>query len=167
MKNIELLLGDISLIEAEALVNAANNHLWMGSGVAGALKRRGGDSIEDEAIAKGPISVGSAIATNAGRLPARYIIHGAVMGQDLRTNKEIVERTTRSCLQLGLDLGVASIALPAFGCGVGGMSYRETAEAMLRGISSLDDGRLDDLALIIVLFREQDLRIFRSVFDPR
>jgi O-acetyl-ADP-ribose deacetylase (regulator of RNase III) len=166
MKNVKLILGDISLIEADVLVNAANNHLWMGSGVAGALKRRGGDSIEDEAISKGPIPVGSAVATNAGSLSAAYVIHGAVMGQDLRTDGKIVERTTRSCLELGLDLGVSSMALPAFGCGVGGMSYRKTAEAMLKGISSLDDGRLDDLDIIIVLFREQDLRVFRSVFDP-
>jgi O-acetyl-ADP-ribose deacetylase (regulator of RNase III) len=164
MKNIRLVLGDISSIEADALVNAANNHLWMGSGVAGALKRRGGSSIESEAISKGPVPVGSAVATAAGRLPAKYVIHGAVMGQDLMTNENIVERTTRSCLKLGLDLNIASIAFPAFGCGIGGMSYRKTAEAMQRAIYSLDDGRLDDLDILIVLFREEDLRIFRSVF---
>jgi O-acetyl-ADP-ribose deacetylase (regulator of RNase III) len=165
MKNIRLVHGDISTIEVDALVNAANNHLWMGGGVAGALNRRGGSSIEAEAVSKGPIPVGSAVVTAAGRLPSRYVIHGAVMGQDLMTNERIVERTTRSCLELGLDLAIGSIAFPAFGCGVGGMSYKKTAEAMQRAFSSLDDGRLDDLDILIVLFREEDLRIFRSVFE--
>lgn len=166
MVNIKLVQGDISLIEADALVNAANDHLWMGSGVAGALKHRGGQSIEDEAVSKGPIPIGSAIATDAGRLQAKYVIHGAVMGQDLKTDESKIEATTRSCLELGLRLGIGSIALPAFGCGVGGMSKRKTAEAMKKTITSLDDGRLDDLDVLIVLFREEDLRTFESVFPP-
>jgi O-acetyl-ADP-ribose deacetylase (regulator of RNase III) len=164
MSRIRLVKGDISSISADALVNAANNHLWMGSGVAGALKRRGGSSIEDEAVSLGPISVGTAVATGAGRLPAKYVIHGAVMGQNLTTDETTVERTTRSCLELGMDLKLGSIALPAFGCGVGGMSFRRTAEAMKRAISSLDDGRLDNLEILIVLFDDEAFRTFDRVF---
>ena len=74
------------MLDVDAVANAANNELWMGAGVAGALKRAGGEEIEREAIAKGPIPVGEAVATGAGRLSARWVIHGAVMGQDLRTN---------------------------------------------------------------------------------
>ena len=77
---------DIAAVEADAVANAANDRLWMGAGVAGALKRAGGDEIEQEATAQGPIPLGSAVATGAGRLAARWVIHGAVMGQDLRTN---------------------------------------------------------------------------------
>ncbi|MGA1793015.1 MAG: macro domain-containing protein [Thermoplasmatota archaeon] len=164
MANINIVQGDISKFQADALVNAANNHLWMGSGVAGALKRAGGPGIEQEAIAKGPVPVGSAVATSAGMLPARYVIHGAVMGQDLRTDPKIVERTTAACLELALELEVRSIAFPAFGCGVGGMAYGDTAEAMKRAISSLDDGRLDDLDISIILFGHDAHRIFEGFF---
>jgi O-acetyl-ADP-ribose deacetylase (regulator of RNase III) len=164
MANIKLLQGDISLVHADALVNAANNHLWMGSGVAGALKRRGGASIEDEAVSKGPIPVGSAVATRAGSLDAKYVIHGAVMGQDLTTDRNKVRVTTVSCLELAVELGIGSIALPAFGCGVGGMSFRETAEAMKDAVGSLDDGRMDHLEILIVLFGTDAYNTFSSVF---
>src|SRR5204862_6954366 len=100
MIELEVREGDIAAVEADAIANAANNHLWMGAGVAGALKRAGGDEIEREAVAKGPIAVGDAVATGAGRLAAKWVIHGAVMGQDLRTSAELVGRTTRSVLRV-------------------------------------------------------------------
>src|SRR6266542_6416076 len=118
---LEVREGDITAVEIDAIANAANNHLWMGSGVAGAIKRAGGDEIEREAVAKGPIEVGDAVATGAGRLPARWVIHGAAMGADLRTDEELVRRTTRRCLEVADELGARSLALPAFGTGVGGL----------------------------------------------
>ncbi|HXR11275.1 MAG TPA: macro domain-containing protein, partial [Gaiellaceae bacterium] len=111
---LEVVDGDIASLEVDAVANAANDRLWMGAGVAGALKRAGGEEIEREAMAKGPIPVGTAVETSAGRLPARYVIHGAVMGQDLRTNADLVRRTTRACLALADELGCRSLALPAF-----------------------------------------------------
>jgi len=123
--------GDITALEVDAIANAANDHLWMGAGVAGAIKRAGGDEIEREALAKAPVPVGSAVATGAGRLPARHVIHGAVMGQDLRTNADLVERTTRSCIELADDLRCESLALPAFGTGVGGFPLDECARIMV------------------------------------
>ena len=123
--------GDIATVEADAIANAANNHLWMGSGVAGALLRAGGEEIEREAIAQGPVDVGTAVATTAGRLHARYVIHGAVMGQDLATDAELVRRTTRSCLELADELGCESLALPAFGTGVGGFPLAACARIMV------------------------------------
>src|SRR3954447_13515110 len=91
--------GDIAALDVDAIANAANDHLWMGAGVAGAIRRAGGDEIEDEAVAKGPIPVGDAVATAAGTLPARYVIHGVVMGQDLQTNGKLIGRTTQRCLE--------------------------------------------------------------------
>lgn len=123
--------GDIASLEVDAVGNAANDALWMGAGVAGALKRAGGAEIEREAMAKGPIPVGTATATSAGRLPARFVIHGAVMGQDLRTNADLVRRTTRACLALADELGCRSVALPAFGTGVGGFPLAECARIMV------------------------------------
>ncbi|HEY6836456.1 MAG TPA: macro domain-containing protein [Gaiellaceae bacterium] len=128
---LEVVEGDIASLEVDAVANAANDHLWMGAGVAGALKRAGGDEIEREAVALGPVEVGSAVATGAGRLPAKHVIHGAVMGQDLRTSADLVGRTTKSCLVLADELGLRSLALPAFGTGVGGFPLEECAEIMV------------------------------------
>ena len=97
---VEICEGDITAADVDAICNAANNHLWMGSGVAGAIKRRGGAAVEREAMAKGPVEVGSAVETTAGDLPYRYVIHGAVMGQDLRTDAESIAQTTQNCLNL-------------------------------------------------------------------
>jgi O-acetyl-ADP-ribose deacetylase (regulator of RNase III) len=128
---LEVVDGDITALDVDAIANAANDHLWMGAGVAGAIKRAGGDEIEREAVSKGPVPVGSAVATGAGRLQARYVIHGAVMGQDLRTSAELIEQTTRSCLALADELGCESLALPAFGTGVGGFALDECARIMV------------------------------------
>jgi O-acetyl-ADP-ribose deacetylase (regulator of RNase III) len=129
--DLEVVEGDITELEVDAIANAANNHPWMGAGVAGANKRAGGTEIEREAVAKGPIEIGDAVATGAGSLNARYVIHGAVMGQDLRTNADLVRRTTRRCLEVADELGCRSLALPAFGTGVGGFPLGECARIMV------------------------------------
>jgi O-acetyl-ADP-ribose deacetylase len=128
---LEVVDGDITRLEVDAIANAANDHLWMGAGVAGAIKRAGGDEIEREAVAKGPIPVGDAVATTAGRLRARWVVHGAVMGQDLRTDADKVARTTASCLRAADELGAESLALPAVGTGVGGFPLDECARIMV------------------------------------
>jgi O-acetyl-ADP-ribose deacetylase (regulator of RNase III) len=128
---LEVVEGDIAGLEVDAVANAANDALWMGAGVAGALKRAGGDEIEREAVAKGPIGVGDAVATGAGRLPATWVIHGAVMGQDLRTSAELIGRTTASVLRVADELGARSLALPAFGTGVGGFPLDQCARLMV------------------------------------
>jgi O-acetyl-ADP-ribose deacetylase (regulator of RNase III) len=128
---LSVIEGDITQLDIDAIANAANNRLWMGAGVAGAIKRAGGEEIEQEAVRLGPIEVGDAAATGAGRLRARYVIHGAVMGQDLRTDAELVARTTRRCLEVADELGVESLALPAFGTGVGGFPLSECARIMV------------------------------------
>jgi O-acetyl-ADP-ribose deacetylase len=128
---LEVVEGDITTLDVDAIANAANDRLGMGAGVAGAIKRAGGEEIEREAVALGPIEVGEAVATGAGRLRARHVIHGAVMGQDLRTNAQFVRRTTRRCLEVADELGANSLALPAFGTGVGGFPLAECAEIMV------------------------------------
>ena len=157
---LELIAGDIAAVEADAVANAANDHLWMGSGVAGALKRAGGADIEREAMAKGPIPVGTAVATSAGRLPARYVIHGAVMGQDLRTTAELVERTTQACLALADDLGCRSLALPAFGTGVGGFPLDECARIMVRAARDHEPQSLE--RVVFAVFGDEAYSAFSS-----
>ena len=141
--------GDITSLEVDAIANAANNQLWMGAGVAGAIKRAGGAEIEREAVAKGPIAVGDAVATSGGRLRARHVIHGAVMGQDLHTNAELVARTTRRCLEVADELGCQSLALPAFGTGVGGFSLEECAAIMVRETKSYEPNSLERVVFAV------------------
>jgi O-acetyl-ADP-ribose deacetylase (regulator of RNase III) len=121
----------------------------MGAGVAGALKRAGGDEIEREALARGPIELGSAVATTAVRLRARYVVHGAVMGQDLRTNAELVRTTTRSCLEVADGLGCRSLALPAFGTGVGGFPLDECARIMVGEARSFEPRSLERVVFAV------------------
>jgi O-acetyl-ADP-ribose deacetylase (regulator of RNase III) len=132
MVDIKIVEGDISTEGTAAIVNAANNHFWMGAGVSGAIKRRGGEVIEREAIAQGPVSPGECVITSAGRLSARYVIHAAVMGQDLQTSSGLIDRATRNSLALAETHKLESIAFPAFGTGVGGFAVDECARIMLR-----------------------------------
>jgi O-acetyl-ADP-ribose deacetylase (regulator of RNase III) len=147
---LEVRDGDIAALEVDAVANAANDRLWMGSGVAGAIKRAGGEEIEREAMQQAPIAVGEAVATGAGRLPARWVIHGAVMGQDLRTNAELVQRTTESCLRLADDLGAESLALPAFGTGVGGFPVDECARVMVAAARAHEPRSLQRVVFAVV-----------------
>ena len=158
---IEVIAGDIAALEVDAVANAANDHLWMGAGVAGALKRAGGREIEVEAMGKGPIPVGTAVATTAGRLPARYVIHGAVMGQDLRTDAELVERTTCACLALADELGCRSLALPAFGTGVGGFPLDECARIMAHAARSFRPQSLE--RVVFAVFGDEAYSAFTAV----
>lgn len=130
-KIIKIMLGDITESTADAIVNAANNHLWMGAGVAGAIKRKGGQIIEDEAISKGPIAVGEAVASSAGKLKCKNVIHAAAMGQDLRTDETKIRAATRNSLLRAEELGLKSIDFPALGTGVGGFPVERAAQAMI------------------------------------
>lgn len=149
---------DIATVEADAIANAANDHLWMGAGVAGALKRAGGEEIEREAIEQGPIPAGTAVATSAGRLAATYVIHGAVMSQDLRTNAQLVRETTRACLELADELGCASLALPAFGTGVGGFPVEECARIMVEESRVFEPSSLE--RVIFAVLGGEAVRVF-------
>jgi O-acetyl-ADP-ribose deacetylase (regulator of RNase III) len=160
---IEVAEGDITQLEVDAVANAANNHLWMGAGVAGAIKRAGGDEIEREAVARGPIAVGEAVATGAGRLPAKWVVHGAVMGQDLRTDAELVRTTTVRCLEVAEEVGARSIALPAFGTGVGGFPLADCARIMVDAVLTYDAKVLEQV--IFAVFGPEAERAFRSAVD--
>lgn len=149
MIEINVTQGDITEADCDAIVNAANNHLWMGAGVAGAIKRKGGSEIEAEAIAKGPISVGEAVATGAGRLRAKYVIHAAAMGQDLQTDAAKIRAATSSALRVAEELGVRSVAFPALGTGVGGFSIAECARLMLDVVRQHQGERVKSVTFVL------------------
>jgi O-acetyl-ADP-ribose deacetylase (regulator of RNase III) len=157
--------GDIAALDADAIANAANNQLRMGAGVAGAIKRAGGEEIEREAVALGPIEVGDAIATGAGRLKARHVIHGAVMGQDLRTDANLVARTTRRCLEVADELGSRSLALPAFGTGVGGFPLGECARIMVGEARAFEPASLE--RVIFAVYGAEAATAFQAALDRR
>lgn len=131
---VMVFLGDITGLEVDAVVNAANSQLWMGAGVAGAIKRAGGQEIEEEAVRLGPIPVGESVVTKAGKLKARYVIHAAAMGPDLVTDEIKIRRATETALLRARERNLASIALPALGTGVGAFPLPEAARIMAQAV---------------------------------
>jgi O-acetyl-ADP-ribose deacetylase (regulator of RNase III) len=160
-KEIEVIRGDITEADTEAIVNAANNHLWMGAGVAGAIKRKGGIEIEQEALSKSPIKVGEAVITGGGRLKAKYVIHAAGMGQDLQTDATKVKEATRNSLKLAESHKISSIAFPAIGTGVGGFPTDECAEIMVSEAASFLQKSKYVRKVMLVLFDESTTNAFQ------
>lgn len=165
MINIEVYKGDITRLELDALVNAANNRLWMGGGVAGALKRAGGKEIEAEAVKKGPVPIGEVVVTGAGRLKARYVIHAAVMGQDLKTDAEKVRQATRNSLLKADELGLRSIAFPALGTGVGGFPRDECARIMISEVHRHSATKTGLERVVFALYDQLAYQAFKQELD--
>jgi len=127
-------IGSITTLSVDAVVNAANSDLWMGSGVAGAIKRKGGDIIEQEAMAQGPIKPGEAVITSAGSLSAKYVIHCAGMSPGEPATFDFVKSSVREALRLATENELTSIAFPAIGAGVGGLSKEQSTKAIIEAI---------------------------------
>jgi O-acetyl-ADP-ribose deacetylase len=156
--------GDITDSTADAIVNAANSHLWMGSGVAGAIKHKGGIEIESDAIAKGPIAIGEAVVTGAWKLRQKYVIHAAAMGQDLRTNEKKIRDATRNALLRAEELGIKSIDFPALGTGVGGFAVSQTAKIMIQAAREFAKSRtLQEIGF--VLFDQASFLAFQEELE--
>lgn len=127
-------IGSITTLSVDAVVNAANSDLWMGSGVAGAIKRKGGDIIEQEAMAQGPIKPGEAVITSAGALAAKYVVHCAGMSPGEPATFDFVKSSVREALRLATENELTSIAFPAIGAGVGGLSKEQSTKAIIEAI---------------------------------
>jgi O-acetyl-ADP-ribose deacetylase len=158
--SIEIRRGDIADQDTAVVVNAANNLLWMGAGVAGALKRKGGEAIEKEAMALGPAQIGTAVMTSAGALKAQCVVHAVVMGQNLHTDAGSIRSATRASLSLAEQHRMESISFPALGTGVGGFSVFHCARIMLdEAITFLIEAR--NVRLVrFVLFDQQSVDAF-------
>ena len=129
--------GDIARFDGDAVVNAANNHLRMGAGVAGALARQGGPAIQrecDEYIERhGPLQVGQAAITGAGRLSVAYVIHAAAMG-DAPAGARTIRASTRDALRLASEHALQRVAFPVLGTGVAGFPFESSARIMVEEI---------------------------------
>jgi O-acetyl-ADP-ribose deacetylase (regulator of RNase III) len=131
---LELWNGDICVLEVDAIVNPANPTLWMSTGVGGALKRAGGDSIEFAAVRQGPLALGDAIVTEAGQLAAKAVIHAVSLDRDRRTSGPVLEAAVRSAMARAREIGATSIAFPALGTGVGGFPLDEAARITVQTV---------------------------------
>ncbi len=161
---IRLHQGDLTTFAGDVIVNAANNHLVLGAGVAGAIRRRGGPSIQEECDRHGPILVGEAAITGAGDLPCRLVIHAAAMGDEPVTERSLVE-STRAAFDLAERHACRSIALPAIGTGIGGFPIARCAALMRRETeAALERARhLEEVHFF--LFGDEDFRAFAAAFD--
>jgi O-acetyl-ADP-ribose deacetylase (regulator of RNase III) len=160
--------GDITDREVDALVNPANTALTMTTGVAAAIKRKGGVIIEEEAMRQGPVDVGEAILTPGGNLQATHVIHAVVMGQDLKTDAEVVNRATKAVLAVADKHRLTSIALPALGTGVGHVAPSAAAEAMLEAVlSHLKAGKTSLKRVLFVLYQDEAYRAFTETLKRK
>ncbi|RJT03901.1 macro domain-containing protein [Halococcus sp. IIIV-5B] len=146
--NFDVVQGDIAAQQADALVNAANTGLAMGSGVAGALRRGAGTGIDDEAVSKGPVDLGGVAVTDAYDLDAEWVIHAAAMPQGGRATAESIRDATRNSLERADELGCTSLVLPALGCGIAGFDLREGARIIGEVIAEYEPTSLADVRLI-------------------
>lgn len=171
---IELRQGDITnQPDIDAIVNAANTDLWLGSGVAGAIARRGGPDVEREAVAQGPIRLGEAVRTTAGNLPNKFVIHAAAMGyrnEDYAVPKRagslssesIIRDATINSLSIADESRCRSIAFPALATGVGGFPVDECARVMMTAANDYAEAHSTSRIgqVIFVLFSTLDLGVF-------
>jgi O-acetyl-ADP-ribose deacetylase (regulator of RNase III) len=127
MPKIEVLEVDITALEVDAIANAANTRLLHGGGVAGVISRAGGPSVDAESRERAPIGLGDAVETGAGEMPCRWVIHAATMELGGPTSADVIRRATVSTLRRAEELGVRSLALVAFGTGVGGFPVGDAA----------------------------------------
>ena len=146
----EVIRGDIAAQRADALVNAAGTSLQMGSGVAGALRRGAGEGIDEEAVAQGPIDLGSVAVTDAYDLDAEWVIHAAAMPHygDGQATAASIRDATRNSLARADDLGCESLVLPALGCGVAGFDLREGARLICEELAAYEPASLTDVRLV-------------------
>ncbi len=163
MTEIHIEQGDLTQYKIDAIVNAANNDLQLGGGLAGAIARAGGPEIQAECDRHGPVEVGGAAITGGGELPAKYVIHQASMRLGGRTTADALRTSTREVLRLAEENGVRTLAFPATGTGIAGFPMRQCAEIMLDAVREHVAGETDLTDVHFVLFDEGARNVFEDV----
>jgi O-acetyl-ADP-ribose deacetylase len=154
--------GDLTEMDVDAIVNAANNDLILGAGVAGAIRRKGGDAIQRECNEIGTIPVGYAAITGGGNLKAKYVIHAASMQLGGRTSAEALRRSTAHSLRIAAERGLKTIAFPAVGTGIAGFPMEECAEIMLDEAARHLEGGTSLETIYFVLFDDAGHEVFET-----
>jgi O-acetyl-ADP-ribose deacetylase (regulator of RNase III) len=161
---IEIVQGDLTEMAADAIVNAANNDLKLGGGVAGAIRTKGGPAIQKECDAIGTIPVGGAAITTGGELKARHVIHAASMQLGGGTTAHALRSSTAHALRIAAQNNLKTIAFPAVGTGIAGFPIRECAEIMLGEVKRHFAGTTSLEKIYFVLFDDRAFAAFKSVF---
>ncbi len=162
---VELRQGDLTEMDVDAIVNAANNDLQLGGGVAGAIRRKGGPAIQQECDAIGCIPVGGAAITGGGNLKARNVIHAASMQLGGSTTARALRSSTAHALRIAAERGLQTIAFPAVGTGIAGFPMRECAEIMLAEVVTHFRKPTSLETVHFVLFDAASLEVFKSVWE--
>ena len=162
---VKTVKGSILEVKADVIVNAANSLGYMGGGVAGVIKRAGGEEIEKEAVEKGPTPVGKAVLTTAGKLPFKGVIHAPTMERPaMPSSPEKVKKATFAAVTLAREKGFKSIAIPGMGTGVGGVSHQDAAKAMIEAIIEASP---EDLEIILVDIDERMVSAWQKVLEDK
>ena len=156
--------GDLTEMDTDAIVNAANNDLILGAGVAGDIRRKGGEEIQRECDAIGSIPIGYAAITTGGKLKARFVIHAASMALGGKTSADALRNSTSHSLRIASERGLESIAFPAVGTGIAGFSLKECAEIMLCEAAGHLRGETSLETIYFVLFDEVAEGIFKRAW---
>ena len=164
-EKIELVKGDITEMKLDAIVNAANTNLVLGGGLAGIIRTKGGSSIQEECTKHGPVPLGGAAITGAGKLPAKHIIHAASMALGGRTTARTLVDTTLNCLRVAKQNAVKTIAFPAIGTGIGGFPIEQCARIMLQEVSTFLQKNPEMEKVYFVLYNDDAYDIFKRVYD--
>jgi O-acetyl-ADP-ribose deacetylase len=164
-EKIEILQGDLTEMDTDAIVNAANNELQLGGGVAGAIRRKGGPEIQKECDEIGTIPIGGAAITKGGNLKARHVIHAASMQLGGQTTAHALQSSTAHSLRIAAQNGLKTIAFPAVGTGIAGFPMRECAEIMLREAEKHLERTTTLEKIYFVLFDADALGAFERVLN--
>jgi O-acetyl-ADP-ribose deacetylase (regulator of RNase III) len=164
---IEVQQADITKLEVDAIANAANTHLRHGGGVAGAISRAGGRSVQAESDERAPIVLGDAVETSAGEMPCRWVIHAATMELGGPTSAEIIRRATASTLAKADELGAKTLALVAFGTGVGGFPIEEAARIEVEEVRRHLDQDSGLERVVFAVRGDEAEEAFRSAMSQR
>jgi O-acetyl-ADP-ribose deacetylase (regulator of RNase III) len=163
-EKIALMQGDLTEMDVDAIVNAANNVLQLGGGVAGAIRRKGGEAIQHECNAVGSIPIGGAAITSGGKLRARFVIHAASMQLGGETTERALQTSTAHCLRIASERKLRSIAFPAIGTGIAGFPHSECARIMLQEVAGHLKGLTSLERVHFVLFDARSLAAFEKVW---
>lgn len=162
---IKVIKGDITEMAVDAIVNAANNELKMGAGVAGAIRKKGGQSIQDECDKKAPIPIGEAVITGAGNLKAKHVIHAAVMEIGGKATEESIRKCVENSLKRADEHSLTSVAFPAFGAGIGGFPVERTAQIMIEEVKKHFKTDTTVNEVTFVLFDDTAFQAFKNALN--
>ena len=165
MAEIEVMQTDITKLEVDAIANAANTQLRHGGDVAGAISRAGGPEVQAESDRLAPVSLGKAVETSAGEMPSRWVIHAATMELGGPTSAQIIRNATAATLAKADELGARSLALVAFGTGVGGFPLDEAAQIEVEEVRRHLEGGSDLERVVFAVRGEEAEAAFRAAID--